>query len=126
MIPFARINPMESQESGAKAIQTQPPEKERLVVGWVEDVPPGRGATVELSNGSELALFNLGGEFFAIDNICPHKGAPLAEGQLCAHTIECPLHGWQFDVRTGRCLTTDADIESFEVEIIDGQITIII
>jgi nitrite reductase/ring-hydroxylating ferredoxin subunit len=117
---------MESQESGANSIQTRPQEKERVVVGRVEDVPPGRGATVELSNGSELALFNLGGEFFAIENICPHKGAPLAEGQLCAYTVECPLHGWQFDVRTGRCLTTDADVESFEVEIIDGRITIVI
>jgi nitrite reductase/ring-hydroxylating ferredoxin subunit len=126
MNPFATINQMETQESGAETIQTQPPEKKRVVVGRVEDVPPGHGATVELPNGSELALFNLGGEIFAIENICPHKGAPLAEGQLCAHTVECPLHGWQFDVRTGRCLTTDADIESFEVEINDGQITILI
>jgi nitrite reductase/ring-hydroxylating ferredoxin subunit len=126
MNPFARIKQMESQESGANSIQTRPQEKEKVVVGRVEDVPPGRGATIELSNGSELALFNLGGEFFAIENICPHKGAPLAEGQLCAYTVECPLHGWQFDVRTGRCLTTDADVESFRVEIDDGQITIVI
>jgi nitrite reductase/ring-hydroxylating ferredoxin subunit len=117
---------MDPQESSANSIQTQPPDKKRVIVGRVEDVLPGRGATVELSNGSELALFNLGGEFFAIENICPHKGAPLAEGQLCAHTVECPLHGWQFDVRTGQCLTTDADVESFKVEIDDGLITILI
>jgi nitrite reductase/ring-hydroxylating ferredoxin subunit len=98
----------------------------KVVVGKVEDLPPGRGATVELRDGSELALYNIGGEFFAIENFCPHKGAPLADGRLCGHTVECDLHGWQFDVRTGECLTTRADLEVYEVVIEDGQIKILI
>jgi nitrite reductase/ring-hydroxylating ferredoxin subunit len=47
-----------------------------VTVGRVEDVPPGRGATVELMDGKELALYNVGGQFYAIENFCPHRGAP--------------------------------------------------
>jgi len=98
-----------------------------IVVGRVEDVPPGRGATVELLDGMELALYNIEGEFYAIENFCPHKGAPLADGNLCGHTVECDWHGWRFDVRTGHCLTTQSGhVESYEVLIEDGLIKIVI
>lgn len=96
-------------------------------VGRAEDVPPGRCATVELLDGRELALYNIEGEFYAIENFCPHKGAPLADGNLCGHTIECDWHGWRFDVRTGQCLTTTSgDIEAFEVLIEDGLLKIVV
>jgi nitrite reductase/ring-hydroxylating ferredoxin subunit len=97
-----------------------------VTVGRVEDVPPGRGATVELTGGKELALYNVNGEFHAIENFCPHKGAPLADGRLCGHTIECDLHGWRFDVRTGRCLTSNAGVESYAVIVEDGWIKIMV
>lgn len=99
---------------------------ERVTVGRVEDVPAGRSATVELSNGKELALYNVGGEFFAIENFCPHKGAPLADGKLYGHTVECDWHGWRFDVRTGHCLTNTDNVESYQVVIEDGWIKILI
>ena len=95
-----------------------------VTVGRVEDVPEGRGATVELLNGTELALYNVGGEFYAIENFCPHKGAPLADGRLCGHTIECDWHGWRFDLRTGTCLTNRSAVETYEVIIEDGWIKI--
>lgn len=96
-------------------------------VGRADDVPPGGSATVELPNGRELALYNIDGRFYAIENFCPHKGAPLVEGTLCGHTIECEWHGWQFDVRTGECLTTTSgDIEVYEVVIEEGLIKIVI
>jgi nitrite reductase (NADH) small subunit/3-phenylpropionate/trans-cinnamate dioxygenase ferredoxin subunit len=97
-----------------------------VTVGRAEDVPPGRGATVELKNGTELALYNVDGEFHAIENCCPHKGAPLADGQLYGHTIECDWHGWRFDVRTGPCLTNSTSVETFEVRIEDGMIKILV
>ena len=99
-------------------------EGQLAIVGRVEDVPPGRGATVELLNGTELALYNIEGEFYAIENFCPHKGAPLADGRLCGHTVECDWHGWRFNLRTGECLTNSGAVETYEVLIEDGLIKI--
>lgn len=106
----------------------RPPREEKLVtVGRVEDVPEGRGATVELEGGRELALFNVGGEFFCVENFCPHKGAPLADGSLRGHAVECDWHGWRFDVRTGACVNRPADaVETYEVRIEDGWIKIVV
>ena len=117
---------MESEQNGPESNEERVIEREKIAVGAVEDLPVGRGATVELPNGDELALYNIGGQFFAVENFCPHRGAPLAEGILCEYTVECILHGWEFDVRTGKCLTTDADISAYEVEIENGQINILI
>ncbi|HEY0408226.1 MAG TPA: Rieske 2Fe-2S domain-containing protein [Pyrinomonadaceae bacterium] len=103
----------------------RPPRTGQLVtVGRVEDVPAGRGATVELLDGTELALYNIDGQFHAIENFCPHKGAPLADGRLCGHIVECDWHGWRFDTRTGSNLTNGLDIESYTVVIEDGLIKI--
>lgn len=96
-----------------------------ITVGRVEDLPDGRGATVELMDGTELALYNVGGRFYAVENFCPHKGAPLADGFLHGRIVECCLHGWRFDVGTGQCLTRPGcDIETYEVVIEDGVIKI--
>jgi nitrite reductase/ring-hydroxylating ferredoxin subunit len=80
---------------------------------------------VELSEGLELALFNVKGDFFAVDNFCPHKGAPLSMGILCEHIIECDWHGWQFDVRTGECLTVPESISTYDVLVEEGVVKIL-
>ena len=102
-------------------------EGKKITVGKVEAVPPGRGATVQLKNGKEVALFNVGGNFHAIENFCPHKGYPLADSRIYGSIVECDLHGWRFDVRTGECLEKkkDCSLESYEVIIEDGWIKII-
>ena len=98
---------------------------ELVTVGRVEDVPEGRGATVELKSGAQLALFHVAGSFYAVENTCPHRGAPLADGNLCGTTVECDWHGWRFDLRTGACLTHASDrVETYEVLIEDGWIKI--
>jgi nitrite reductase/ring-hydroxylating ferredoxin subunit len=98
---------------------------ELVTVGRVEDLPEGRGATVELKSGRELALYNVGGGFHAVENFCPHKGAPLADGNLRGHTIECDWHGWLFDVRSGACLNRPSQpLQTYEVVIEDGWIKI--
>jgi 3-phenylpropionate/trans-cinnamate dioxygenase ferredoxin component len=108
-----------------KQIVNQTTRKGQLVnAGRAEDLPAGRRAVVEIPEGRELALFNVNGEFFATENSCPHRGAPLSEGMLCDHYIECALHGWQFDVRSGECLTVSERIETYPVRIVDGLITI--
>jgi nitrite reductase (NADH) small subunit/3-phenylpropionate/trans-cinnamate dioxygenase ferredoxin subunit len=66
----------------------------------VADVVPGSGFVVEVG-GREYALFNVDGEFFCIDNECPHAGGPLGEGAVDKGTVMCPWHCWCFDIRTG-------------------------
>ena len=96
-----------------------------VTVGKVEAVPAGRGATVKLKDGTEVALFNVGGNFYAVENFCPHKGYPLADSRLYGNIVECDLHGWRFDVRNGECFTkSNCSIESYEVVIEDGWIKI--
>jgi len=98
--------------------------RQPLALGRVEDFPLGSCQTVELPEGLELGIYNIDGEFHAISNFCPHKGAPLSEGILCGHVIECGLHGWQFDVRTGKCLTVSESIERYEVFVEDGVLKV--
>jgi len=123
---FATIQGVQSFNSKYTNFKKPRGAGELVTVGRVEDVPAGRGATVELLNGTELALYNVDGEFYAIENFCPHKGAPLADGHLCGHTIECDWHNWRFDLRTGECLTNRSAVETYEVIIEDGWIKIII
>ena len=73
----------------------------------VSDVPDP-GQTVLEVGDRLVALFHVGGEFWAIDDVCTHDGGPLAEGELDGHTITCPRHGARFDIRTGAALTMPA------------------
>ncbi len=99
----------------------------KVTVGRVEAVPPGRGATVKLKNGAEVALFNVNGKFHAIENFCPHKAYPLADSRLYGNIVECDLHGWRFDVRSGESFTKKCcSIESYEVLIEDEMIKILV
>lgn len=75
-------------------------------VAEVEKIPPGEAITVTV-HGQELALFNVEGAFYCIDNYCPHSGGPLAEGYLEQDVVMCPWHAWQFNVKTGRLVYND-------------------
>ena len=74
---------------------------EFVTVAKASEIPPGTGRTVEV-HGVWIALFNVNGIFYALDNTCPHSGGPLGEGHLTGDIVECPWHGWQFNVRTGK------------------------
>jgi 3-phenylpropionate/trans-cinnamate dioxygenase ferredoxin subunit len=71
------------------------------------ELPPGGKKLVEI-DGRAIAVFNVDGRYYAIDDVCTHDGGPLAEGQLIGSEIECPRHGARFDVRTGRPLCMPA------------------
>ena len=73
---------------------------ERLRIASRDEVPPGSGKVV-VAGGRVLALFNVEGEFYAVDNSCPHRGGPLGEGHLQGKVVTCPWHGWQFDLTCG-------------------------
>jgi nitrite reductase/ring-hydroxylating ferredoxin subunit len=70
-------------------------------VGNVSDFVAGSGKLVE-AEGSQIALFNVDGTLYAIDDVCSHAGGPLSEGALAGYIVTCPFHGSTFDVRTGQ------------------------
>jgi nitrite reductase/ring-hydroxylating ferredoxin subunit len=72
----------------------------RVVVGKVQDVTPGQGKVVEAGDKT-LAVFNVDGRLYAIDNTCPHRGGPLGDGDLDGTLVTCPWHAWRWDVTTG-------------------------
>ena len=96
----------------------------KVVVGTINDLQPGECARFSLPDGDELAVYNVDGEFYATENFCPHKGAPLSEGALCGHVVECGWHGWQFDVRNGECLTVRETIKTYKIEVDDGVLKV--
>jgi nitrite reductase (NADH) small subunit/3-phenylpropionate/trans-cinnamate dioxygenase ferredoxin subunit len=87
---------METHETNSPDSQTP----QFVTVAKTSEVPPGTGCIVDVQ-GIWIALFNVEGTFYAIDNTCPHAGGPLGEGRLDGTTIECPWHGWKFDVTSG-------------------------
>ena len=117
------MQPFDTHESPVEEPQPTP---KTVSAGRVEDFPEGICKTIELLPEREIALYRVNGEFYATENFCPHKGAPLAAGKLCDHVIECEWHGWQFDVRTGECLTVREKIATYEVVIEEGLIKILV
>lgn len=73
---------------------------EFVKVAKAAEIEPGGARLVEV-NGKQISLFNVEGQFFAIDNTFSHKGGPLAEGEVSGHVVTCPWHRGRFDVRTG-------------------------
>jgi nitrite reductase (NADH) small subunit len=69
-------------------------------VGRTVDFTPGQGRMVTVS-GRHVALFRLGDEFFALDNMCLHRGGPLCDGQIENDVVTCPWHFWSYEIRTG-------------------------
>lgn len=88
-----------------------------VTIARTSDLQPGEGTIVD-HDGQEIALFNAGGEFHAIDNTCCHRGGPLGEGELDDTTVTCPWHGWQYDVTSGDCLNVPQEgVDAYEVRI---------
>lgn len=100
--------------------------KQTFIVGRIDDFPPSACISFELPDGSDLVIYNVDGEFYATENSCPHKGAPLSDGTMCGHIVECGLHGWQFDVRSGECLTVPERIKTYEVFVEDNFVKLIL
>jgi nitrite reductase/ring-hydroxylating ferredoxin subunit len=96
----------------------------RLKIATVDDVPAGQGRTVEAA-GKTLAIFNVDGTYYAIDNTCSHRGGPLGEGDLDDRVVTCPWHAWQWDVTTGANVNNPAvKVACFPVTVEGGGLYI--
>ena len=97
---------------------------EYVTVAKPEDLAPGQGCVVEV-NGNEVALFNVSGTFYAIDNMCAHQGGPLGEGLLEGETVICPWHSWKYNVESGVCSANPSvKVKTYSVKIENGQIKV--
>ena len=115
---------MQSFDTNTDDARQPPAPNHTFVVGGIDDLRPGACVRFELPGGDELAVYNVNGEYYATENFCPHRGALLSEGVLCGHVIECGLHGWQFDVRSGECLTVRETIRTYRVKVEDGLVKV--
>jgi 3-phenylpropionate/trans-cinnamate dioxygenase ferredoxin subunit len=108
----------------------------RFVVGAVDDLPPGTQLRVEV-DGRGVAVFNVGGTFYALRDVCPHQGAQLSDGVVVGEVtadrvgeycfvagrhVRCPWHGWEYDLATGRSSYDPARdrVRAYDVSIAGG------
>jgi nitrite reductase (NADH) small subunit len=94
----------------------------RVRVGKVEEIAEGHGREV-IVEGRKLALFKVNGGYYAVSNLCMHRGGPLSEGELDAYKVTCPWHGWKYDVRTGAFdIIPTLKVKSYKAEEKDGEV----
>jgi len=110
----------------------------RFVVGATSEIPPGERKIVTVA-GRSIGVFNVGGQFYAIRNRCPHQGAPLCAGKLWGvlkasvpgefeydgtkEILACISHGWEFSIKTGQswCDPGRLRVRSYAVELEDSK-----
>jgi len=110
----------------------------RHVVAKADEIKPGTRKVVEVE-GREIGLFNIGGEYFALSNRCPHEAGPMCAGKITGivlsdgpgnyrieregEFVRCPWHGWEFDIRTGQswCDPKSTKVRSFQVKVEPGE-----
>jgi len=94
-------------------------------VGAERALMNGENITIEV-DGIDVAIFKIDGQFYAIEDVCPHDGAEVASGELVGDEIICPRHGARFCVKTGQvqCPPAYEDIETFSVRLKEGRLQI--
>lgn len=90
----------------------------------VSEINEGEGKVISV-NGKEIALFNVEGNFYAMDNACRHRGGPLGEGMLEGNIVTCPWHHWTYDVTTGvNVMNPQVKVSTYEVRVEGDEIKI--
>ena len=98
---------------------------EPVRVAKASDLPPG-SAKVVVVLGHPVAVFNVEGAFYAVSNVCLHRGGPIGEGTLDGPVVTCPLHGWEYDVRTGKNLANPmARLTTYAVRVEGGDVVVV-
>jgi nitrite reductase (NADH) small subunit len=90
----------------------------------VGDLAPGNIHELQIG-GKEIALANVGGKFYAINNSCLHQAGPLGEGSLEGNIVTCPWHGWQYDVTNGKEVENPSvGVGCYPTEVRDGEVLV--
>ena len=112
-----------------------------VVVCALDELKPGQRREVQLGGADGVTVFNVGGQLYALRNLCPHKGGPLCRGRLRPHVaspgvgqwvfereneiIKCPYHNWEFDITTGRALyDSRLRVKTYRVEVVHEQVVL--
>lgn len=89
-----------------------------------ENIPLREGRSVRIA-GHDIAIFNLGDRFLAIENKCPHRGGPLADGIVSGPSVVCPLHAWKVDLESGQVTNRPEEnpcVKTFAARVRDGVV----
>ena len=97
-----------------------------IQVAALDQLPSGTGTTVTLGDTS-VALFNVDGKVYALNDTCKHAGSSLGSGELNGKVVRCRAHGWKYDVTTGYANGIDGyGVASYPVKVVDGNIMVAI
>ena len=97
-----------------------------IEVGKLDQLAPGQGKTVTV-RGVAVALFNVNGSVFAMEDACLHAGVSLGAGELRGKIVRCRAHGWRYDVTTGRTVDVpEYGVTCYPVKVLDGAILVAI
>ena len=95
---------------------------EKVRVGKISNFQENQPIVVESDKG-KIAVFHVGNDFYAISNACVHRGGSLGDGTVSGETVTCPLHAWEFDLETGKCLTTPGEsVQKFKVTVENDEV----
>ena len=115
----------------------------RCVVGRADEIPPGSRRVFAIGGARGIGVFNVEGRFYAVRNVCPHKGGPLCRGRLRPHVVgpevnqiaferegeilKCPWHQWEFDLQTGWSLYSPRlRVKTYPVLVENDRIVVVV
>ena len=105
------------------------PDREEKMFQFVcktDEIPEGT-AKMFVIEGAQVGIFHVNGQFFALDNRCPHAGASLANGLIQDETVYCRIHYWQFNLRDGKRIDDacpNSDARSLPVRVVDQEVQV--
>jgi nitrite reductase/ring-hydroxylating ferredoxin subunit len=90
----------------------------------LDELPPGKGTSVTVA-GRDVALFNVEGTIYAMEDSCLHQGSSLGMSELRGNVVTCRGHGWRYNVTTGAILhAPDVGVDTYPVKVVDGRIMV--
>jgi nitrite reductase (NADH) small subunit len=95
-------------------------------VTYAENIPVRQGRSVKIGSYA-VAIFNLGDAFRTVENSCPHRNGPLADGIVAGNDVVCPLHNWRFSLDSGEVRNQPGDlacVRTFETKVVDGVVMV--